>query len=336
MKKWFASVLIFTLALSLAACGSASSSPAATAGGTASASVAAADVSTQETYTIGFDVTNLTNETFVQMSQVFQSFCDERGWKLITASNNEDSATQVSNLEGMITAGCNAVFSQNSNPTATESVYQQIKDAGIVLVAYDAASDAADYCWYCDNYELGYAVGQMAGKWVTDNLDGKANAVFFEVPQLDFLVARSQGNIDGFKDAAPEAVVLATAPASASDSDVVMENLLQAYPDLNVVICLSDEDAYLAYQILNSEISRKGLDPSNYGMFANDGSDTVLPLIAGDTIYRGTISMGLQDIVPTAVCEAIEYALTGRGTEYPRDNFYATQAITIDNVAQYL
>ena len=290
----------------------------------------------KKSFKIGVDVANLTNDTFVQFVNVFQKYCDERGWSLITASCDNDPAKQRENLENMITAGCDAIFSENFDITSTPDIYQEIKDRGIVLVAYEYESDIADYCWYCDNYTLGYAVGQMAGEWVNENLDGEANVVFLQNDAMDFLKERGRGNVDGFTEICPSANILTKQHCVASEAADVMESVLQGYPDLNIVIALTDTAGFNAYQILSAEIERNGYDESRYGMFANDGSDAVLPLIAGDTCYRGSIDLGLKEEVPMAVMEAIEDALTGDGTKYPHDNYFPVNAVTMENVADYM
>ena len=289
-----------------------------------------------KTYTIGMDVSRLTNEAFVQFAAKFQAFCDEKGWKFISSENEENSATMVSNLENMKTAGCNAIFSQNIDPKASADIYQQIVDAGIVLVAYDTPSDIATYNFSCDNAELGKAVGKMAGDWANTNMDGKANAIVFQVPSAEFLVTRSKGMQAGFKEESPNSSIVDVVDINMDTVSDMVENTLQAHPDANAFIFPGDTDAYTAYQIINEEITRKGLDASKFAIFGVDASESVLPLIKQGTIFRGSMDLGLKTEVPKEACEAIEYSLTGKGTKYEQNNYYPLNPVTIDNVSKFM
>ena len=290
----------------------------------------------EKTYKIGMDISRLSIDTFAQFSDVFQSYCDERGWKFVSSENKEDSAIMVSNLENMITAGCDAIFSQNIDPSASRDIYKRIVDAGCVLISYDAPSEIADYNFYCDNYLLGYAVGEMAGKWVNENMDGKANAIVYQVPFAEFLVTRSEGMQAGFLDTCENGKLLDVVDINMEIIADKVENTLQSHSEMNVLMFPGDHDGHIAYEILQAEINRKGLNPDNYGIFGIDASDVVVPLIAEDTIYRGSIDMGLKYIIPHAACEAIEYSLTGKGPAYEKENFYSTNPVTLENAAEIM
>jgi ABC-type sugar transport system substrate-binding protein len=289
-----------------------------------------------KSYKIGMEVSHLDIATFARFEVVFKEFCDAKGWELISSQNNEDSATMVSNLENMSTAGCDAIFSHNSDPSATVDIYQRIVDAGIVLVSYDAPSDVSNFDFYGDNQEIGYAVGKMAGEWVNNNSGGAASAIVFQAPFAEFMVKRSTGEQAGFTQTAPTAKIADVIDINSDNAADMVENAMQAYPDATVFIFPSDVDSFIAAQVITPILEQKGADVSKYAIFAPDCLTEVVELIAQDTICRGTIDTGLYYDLPHSACEAIAYALTGEGTPYEKTNPFVLQPITIANASEYL
>lgn len=288
-------------------------------------------------YTIGMDVARLSLDTFAQFAKVFKDYADSKGWKTVFSENLEDSAKMVSNLENMMAAGVDAIFSHNIDPKASAGIYKQIVDKGIVLVSYDGTSDLATFNFSVDNTKLGNAVGQMAGKWAKANLS-EPKVVFFRVAFLDFLITRYNGTVEGWKAACPDCKIVDTVDINMEIVADRFENTLQAHPDANVFIFPGDGDGFVCYQILQQEVARKKLDPKNFGIFANDGSASVIPLIAQGTMYRGTIDLGLRTEVPTAALDAIAYVLTkgAMGKQYPKYNNFPSNVITVENAASFL
>lgn len=335
MKKKVMIVIVSVLVLALFT--SCATQPKATPTTAPVAATEAPKATPAKSFKIGMDVTRLDTDTFAQFAKVFQDYTAANGWTLMSSENQEDSAKMVSNLENMMSAGADAIFSQNIDPAASEDIYKQIVAKGIVLVSYDGESDVANFNWTVDNEKLGETVGQMAGKWAAANFD-KPKVIIMRVPFLDFLVTRYEGTVKGVQEACPNCELVATVDVNAQNVADNFESALIAHPDANVFIFPADADAYNGYQILKQVVDSKGLDPKDYGIFATDGSSTVIPLIAEGTMYRGTVDLGLKTEVPTAAMDAIAYVLTNgaMGKQYPKDNYYPCNPITIDNAASYL
>ena len=84
------------------------------------------------------------------------------------ASN--DIATQVSQIENMISSGAKVLVIASIDGDSLGTVLAQAKEAGIKVIAYDRLlmdSDAVSYYATFDNYK----VGQVQGQYVIDQLD---------------------------------------------------------------------------------------------------------------------------------------------------------------------
>jgi putative multiple sugar transport system substrate-binding protein len=89
---------------------------------------------------------------------------------------NNEVATQVSQLENMISNGAQVLVVASIDGSALGTVLATAKEAGIPVIAYDrllTATDAVDYYTTFDNY----GVGKIQGQYIIDRFDLTNDAV---------------------------------------------------------------------------------------------------------------------------------------------------------------
>lgn len=177
------------------------------------------------------------------------------------ASN--DIATQVSQIETMISDGCQLLVIASIDGDSLGTVLAQAKEAGIQVVAYDRLimnSDAVSYYATFDNY----LVGKTQGEYIVDALDlenadgpfnmeivtgdpGDNNVNFFYGGAMDVL----QPYIDAGKLVVPSGQIakddVATANWATETAQSRFENILSSYyadgTKLDVVLASNDSTA---------------------------------------------------------------------------------------------
>lgn len=177
------------------------------------------------------------------------------------ASN--DIATQVSQIETMISDGCELLVIASIDGDSLGTVLAQAKEAGIQVIAYDRLimnSDAVSYYATFDNY----LVGKTQGEYIVDALDlenadgpfnmeivtgdpGDNNVNFFYGGAMDVL----QPYIDAGKLVVPSGQIakddVATANWATETAQSRFENILSSYyadgTQLDVVLASNDSTA---------------------------------------------------------------------------------------------
>ena len=180
MKKILASILASAMVFSLSACGSsapAESSNAAPAASTApAASAAPADESGSPSTVagggkIGVSMPTQSLQRWNQDGTNMKAELEAAGYEVdLQYAGDNDIPTQVSQLENMISSGCNALVVASIDGSALTEVLKGAKDAGIPVIAYDRLimnSDAVSYYATFDNYK----VGTIQGNYIKDALD---------------------------------------------------------------------------------------------------------------------------------------------------------------------
>ena len=95
---------------------------------------------------------------------------EEAGFVVDLQYANNDIATQVSQIENMITNGCEALVIASIDGGSLGTVLKEAKSANIPVIAYDRLimdTDAVSYYATFDNY----MVGTIQGQYIVDKLD---------------------------------------------------------------------------------------------------------------------------------------------------------------------
>lgn len=177
------------------------------------------------------------------------------------ASN--DTATQVSQIENMITSGVDVLVVASIDGSSLGTVMSQAKEAGIPVIAYDRLimdSDAVSYYATFDNY----MVGTKQGEYIVDALDlenaagpfnlevftgdpGDNNANFFYGGAMDVLNPYIEAGKLVIQSGQKDFADVATANWSTEEAQKRMENILSSYyadgKNIDVVLCSNDSTA---------------------------------------------------------------------------------------------
>lgn len=185
------------------------------------------------------------------------------GYEVDLQFASNDIPTQVSQIENMVSNGCDLLVIASIDGDSLGTVLAQAKEAGIPVIAYDRLimnSDAVSYYATFDNY----MVGTKQGEYIRDALDldnaegpfnmevftgdpGDNNAKFFYGGAMDVL----QPYIDEGKIVVQSGQVdfatVATANWATDAAQSRMENILSSYyadgTQLDIVLCSNDSTA---------------------------------------------------------------------------------------------
>lgn len=216
---------------------------------------------------------------------------EEKGYEVDLQYANNDVATQVEQIENMITKGVEVLVVASIDSVALVGVLEEAKEEGITIIAYDRLlmeTDACDYYATFDN-EM---VGTIQGQYIVDTLglaDGETgpftmevfagspddnNAKFFNKGAIDVLTPYIESGVlvvkSGQGTTNDEWTSIGIQGWASDGAQDRMDNLLTAfYADENIDVVLSPNDS-LAQGITAS------LDAAGYGT-----EDKPFPILTG-------------------------------------------------------
>ncbi|OKL45059.1 ribose ABC transporter substrate-binding protein RbsB [Pseudovibrio exalbescens] len=247
--------------------------------------------------TMALVVSTLNNPFFVTLKDGAEAKAEEMGYELLVLDSQNDPAKELSNVEDVLNKDIKVLL---INPTDSDAVSSSIRAANrkdIPVVTLDRGASRGDVVSHVasDNV-LG---GEMAGKLIIDTLGGEGKVVELEgVPGTS--AARDRG--EGFNKAvgASEGIeVVASQPADFDRTKGlnVMENILQAQPEVDAVFAHNDEmalGAIKAVQASGRDIVVVGFDGTSDGVAAvEDGS--MLATVAQQAGMIGAIGVMTAD-----------------------------------------
>ena len=224
---------------------------------------------------IGLVISTLNNPFFVTLKEGAEEKANEVGAELIVLDSQNDPAKELSNVEDLITQGVDMIL---INPTDSDAVVNAIKSANaasIPVITLDRGANAGDVVTHIASDNV--AGGKMAGQFIIDTLGGKGNVVELEgIAGTSAARDRGQGFNDAIATSEIKVVANQVADFDRTKGLSVMENILQAQPEINAVFAHNDEMALGALKAIQAS----GRDIIVVGFDATD--DAVKAVQDGD------------------------------------------------------
>lgn len=308
MKKLSLIAMALFMAIALVACSAVTTdSPAAESSASAEQSTeASGEASAEGAIKIGVSVADQSNPFYIEILDGMESAVQGDD-QLIVMDAGFDAAKQITDIEDMIQQGVSVMMIDPVDSNGIQASLNACEAAGIPVVCYNSPVDDTSLVASTvatDNFMAGQLIGEALG----EALEGKGQVVMLTYNVAQVCADRA----NGFKDALSkypdiEIVDEQEIQPGVDTAMPVMENMLQAYPELTGVFALNDPSAIGCAAAVDSagkldQIKIVGVDGSEDGiaaikegkMFASASQDPVeigkqsieaaYKVIAGETV----------------------------------------------------
>ena len=294
------------------------------------ATVALAPISAQagEVKKIGLAVSNLQADYFNQIKLGVEGYGKELGIEVITVDAKGDSATQVSQVQDLLTQNIDAFIYIPAGAAAATVPTRLAKAEGIPVVNVDRNAEGApgDTFIATDNATSAYEVcdhiiGLAGGKGEMIMIHGQKGTT----PEVE----RTKGCNKAIEEN-PGVKLVAQQWSQLWSQDEglnITQNLLQAHPNVSIIFAQADGLALGAAQ----GVKVSGVSQRIYiGGF--DGDTTALPILAKGG-FDATATQQVRGIGRLAVDSAIKLAA---GETLPAEQLLPGYLTTPENAQQYV
>lgn len=244
MKKKLLSVMLCAaMVVSLAAgCGAADKS----------AKKEETDKGAEDKIKIGITLYSLKNEFTVRIANAAQAKATELGIELAVYDGNYDPSTQISQVETMISDGCDGIILNPQDAEACAPCVDKAIEAGIPVVGVNTRVQSDKLTSYVGSQDV--MAGEMEMQKIADLIEGKGNILIIEGPMGQSAQIERRKGIENILEKYPDIKVLAekTANWSRSEGMTVMENWLQAFDEIDAIVAENDEMALGAREAVKS------------------------------------------------------------------------------------
>lgn len=228
-------------------------------------------VTAQEDYTIGLAISTTNNPFFVDLQEGVIETAESMGASVQVVDAQDDASTQLNGIDDLITQDVDVIL---INPVDSDSVVPAIEaanDAGIPVITIDRSSNGGEVVSLVASNNI--EGGEMAAEYIIEQVGEDANVIQLEgVPGASAANERGEG-FANVAEGTLNVVASQSANFNRAEGLTVMENLLQAHPDVQAVFAQNDEMALGAIEAiaaagLEGEIVVVGFDGNDDGLAA--------------------------------------------------------------------
>lgn len=222
------------------------------------------------------------NPYFVTMKQAAQKKAQQLGVDLQVLDANNDSNTQTSQIQTLISKQVDMLLVNPTNAAAITPAIKQANQAGVPVVFVDRATKGGDALAFfaSDNVQA----GRIACSFLVEHMNGEGTiAILMGVPGASATIERSKGCKQVLANHQKvDVVARQTAHFDRADALNVMQNMLTAHPQgIDAVFAQNDSMALGAIQALKS---------------ADALGDTLIASIDGTKAGRKAVKAGALDL----------------------------------------
>ncbi len=248
---------------------------------------------------------------------------EAKGFNVDLQYANNDIATQISQLENMVTTGCKVLVIASIDGTALKGVLDQAAKAKVIVIAYDRLIRDTPNCDYYATFD-NYKVGKIQGDFIVDALNLKTAAgpfnleVFGGSPDDNNAYLFNQGAMDVLnpyissgklviRSGQTDMKIIAIPKWAPAGSQARMDNLLTAfYADKKVDVVLSPNDSLAQGIVASLKAAGYGTAAKPYPVLTGQDCDiiNVKMMIAGEqsmSVFKDTRT--LAERVVTMITE---------------------------------
>lgn len=196
---------------------------------------------------IGISLFYRRDEYYKDLESSFKYEAEKAGFDVIIQDADSDPAKQTQQVEDFVQKKVDAIALSACDPAGLVPAIDAAADAGIPVFTYDGPSNSKKVISHVgfDFKEDGTSLGTWTKKYIEEKLGGKANVAIIDFPQSAIVCALRAQGFREVMESMPNVKVVAQqdGKASRTDSMAVMENILTAHPDVNVVMGINYDTA---------------------------------------------------------------------------------------------
>ncbi|MCD8083069.1 MAG: sugar ABC transporter substrate-binding protein [Clostridiales bacterium] len=299
---------------------------------------AKADLSVLEGKKIGITIQSLRNAYWAGVMSGLEEQLELHGAEYTIVACDDNSATQIGQIENFVSAGCDLIMVHPSDANAVEDACAEARNAGIKVMCWDDPMTNTDGNWILNNTDLGIEIGKLAGEFINEHYseDNKAQVAVIGYPQTKILKERGDGIKQGLEETASGRyeIVAEQSALEPNEAQTVMETILQKNPDCRVVTGIGAGPMIGANEAL--VIQTGGEIPEDMGVFTTDVTKQQLEQLMDEgAASKGIIGFEGSDVETGEKCAAM-FAMIFNDQLEVQNVFREMAPITAENAEQIM
>ncbi len=299
------------------------------------------DGESKDSYKGGITRQSLSNAYWAGVMGKLEELLKDKGWDYTLVDCEDNSGTQVGQIENFITSGCDLIMVHPSDAEAVEGVCGEALDAGIKVMCWDDPMENTTANWVLDNEVLGQEIGKTAAEFINEyfTADEKAQVTVIGYPSTKVLKERADGIKKGLEDNCEDnyEIIAEVDGLEAPEAQTNVETVMSAHPDANIFVGVGAGAMIGANEALLAEFG-KGKIPENYGVITTDVTQQQLDsLKSGEEAVRAIVGFEGSNLDTAQAClDMFERILSGEDFSSEKNIVRTIGPITDENIDKIL
>lgn len=214
------------------------------------------------------------------------------GYKVVTDNPHAKLDLQLADIETWIAQKIPAMVILPLEPAAMEAVAKRARAAGLLWITYATPMKNQDGAVLFPHTVSGNVLGKYAAEWINKNLGGEGEALIMTLSTLSFGHERTDPLEKWLKTKTKVKIVAKQDAVDQAGGLRVTEDVLQANPNLNIVLGINDDGALGGAQAFKNA----GKDPAQCFIGGQDGTKDAFVAIKAGGYFKATAAVRLRDI----------------------------------------
>jgi ribose transport system substrate-binding protein len=255
---------------------------------------------------VGLIVEAFGNEWFQELITKAKEVAAQKGVTLLVDSSEWDAAKETQIFDDYIQRKVDGIAVALAQEAATRENLERAAKAGIPVITLilEIRGGPQSTVIKHDNYGGSFKEGVWAAEYFKKNRSGTPKLAVLDFPIYQSCIDRANGFIDGFRTVYPNAQVVSQQNAEGvmDKGMTIMENIIQANPDVNVVFGINDPSSLGAA----SAAEAAGMD--NVIVCGFDGSGDSKKAIKENGVFKASVLVDPVDYGERIVTSLVNLA----------------------------
>ena len=252
-----------------------------------------------EKFVIGIGLPFRTSIVYKPLLAGFKQGATETGSEFLQSASVDNVQDQLNELNTWLARPVNAMTLFPLSQNALAPVVKKAHSQKIKVVGYAVHVPGEDGYVIFDHHQAGRLVGTEAARWLKRNFNGQGQIAVLD-DTTDVARARLDPAIAKLRQLSPKSKIVArpkVSPPLGPQAFDAAQSILQAHPDVNVFLCVDDDEALGVHQA----VKKAGRKPGDVWIAGYDGSLTAMQQLLRREYVGASAALPLKEIGRQAV-----------------------------------
>jgi ABC-type sugar transport system substrate-binding protein/tRNA A-37 threonylcarbamoyl transferase component Bud32 len=248
---------------------------------------------------IAYITCTMDTEYHATLAREMSDFAAQDSLRFRIYDSDTNAYREITQIEKARADGTTGLIICPLDPDLLSEALTSAQNAGIhMVIMHSGIPSYGGVLLAGDDYRMGLKAGRYAGQIIADEMDGQADVVILDYPDLPILVTRANGLEDGVLEFAPGAHFVGRYRGGTPElGEQSVSKLIADGVHFDVIVSINDAGAFGAI----TAMEKAGFDPESVIITSVDAEALAREYIKDGYFMRGSVQVDRREFARTAI-----------------------------------